>query len=255
MKQILLVILLFILPFSLFSQKKNGTKIIERLVYNGYYNLGFIWIKGGYCTLETTRSDLYPNSNKMTMIAKTGNAGDLVFKLRDTLISHYDKDILKTYKFQRNAHEGSYDKTFDYDFDYEKNVSICNVHKYNKYRAKDTIELVPKFYDMMTLVRFLRTLDYTKLKKGEVIPIKAIIDREIHKLYIRYRGRDTQRVKGVKYRCFLFTPVLLKGSVFRGGEDMKIWISDDENKLPIMVEAKVLVGSLKGELQLSKSIY
>jgi len=255
MKQILLSIILVILPFSILAQEYNEKVIIEKLVYKGYYSLGFIWIKGGYCTLKTSRTNLYPNSDKMIMIAQSSNAADLVFKLRDTLISYHDKDLLKTYKFQRNAHEGGYDKTFDYDFNYEKNISICKVQKYNEYKVVDTIQLIPEFYDMMTLIKYLRNLDYTKLKEGDIIPIKAIIDREIHKLYIRYRRKETQKVKGIKYRCFLFTPVLLKGSVFRGGEDMKIWITDDKYKLPILVEAKVLVGSLKGELQLSKSTY
>lgn len=34
---------------------------------------------------------------------------------------------------------------------------------------------------------------------------------------------------------------------------MKIWVSKDENRVPLMVEAKILVGSVKGILDLSES--
>lgn len=39
-----------------------------------------------------------------------------------------------------------------------------------------------------------------------------------------------------------------KGTSFKGGEDMTIWVSNDKNRVPIMVEAKVLIGSVKGLL-------
>ena len=47
----------------------------------------------------------------------------------------------------------------------------------------------------------------------------------------------------------------MEGDVFKGGENMKVWVSDDERRVPVMVEAKILVGSVKGILDDSESEY
>ena len=39
--------------------------------------------------------------------------------------------------------------------------------------------------------------------------------------------------------------MLVEGTIFKGGEDMTIWVTDDGNRVPIMVEAKILIGSVK----------
>jgi len=40
----------------------------------------------------------------------------------------------------------------------------------------------------------------------------------------------------------------VEGTIFRGGEDMLVWVSTDNRKIPIVVEAKILVGSVKAYL-------
>jgi hypothetical protein len=43
----------------------------------------------------------------------------------------------------------------------------------------------------------------------------------------------------------VFMPVVLKGRVFKEEEDLQIYVSDDENKIPVGVKANILVGSVK----------
>jgi hypothetical protein len=45
-----------------------------------------------------------------------------------------------------------------------------------------------------------------------------------------------------------FIPYLIKGSLFKGGEGMKIWITDDANKIPIRIESEVSVGYVRADL-------
>lgn len=49
------------------------------------------------------------------------------------------------------------------------------------------------------------------------------------------------------------SPLLVAGDVFKGGENMKVWVSDDEYRIPVMVEAKIIVGSVKGILDEANS--
>jgi hypothetical protein len=43
-------------------------------------------------------------------------------------------------------------------------------------------------------------------------------------------------------------PVVQEGRIFEEEEDMIVWITDDKNKIPVLAQAKVLVGSIKMEL-------
>jgi len=56
-------------------------------------------------------------------------------------------------------------------------------------------------------------------------------------------------VKGLgTVRTIKFAAKLLEGEVFKGEEDMMIWISDDENRLPVYFEAPLLVGVAAGRM-------
>jgi hypothetical protein len=88
------------------------------------------------------------------------------------------------------------------------------------------------------------------LKIGDTIQINSILDNEIFTLYIRYLGRETiETRRGEKYRCIKFSALLIEGTIFKGGEDMFVWITDDDNRIPVLVEAKILIGSVKAYLE------
>jgi hypothetical protein len=42
--------------------------------------------------------------------------------------------------------------------------------------------------------------------------------------------------------------VVQEGRIFKSEEDLTVWITDDGNKIPILVKANILVGSIKMEM-------
>ncbi len=81
---------------------------------------------------------------------------------------------------------------------------------------------------------------------GTKIPIRMIVDGKVYDLYIRYLGKEIIETReDRKFRCLKFTPLVVPGTIFKSGEDMTVWVTDDLNRIPIIVEAKVLVGSIK----------
>ena len=38
------------------------------------------------------------------------------------------------------------------------------------------------------------------------------------------------------------------GSMFEGGEKMTIWVTDDENHIPVRIETPIVVGSIKVDM-------
>ena len=73
-----------------------------------------------------------------------------------------------------------------------------------------------------------------------------VVDGEIHDIYIRYLGKETIKNRdGRTFKCLKFSPLLVEGTIFESGEDMTVWVTDDANRIPIIVEAKILIGSVK----------
>ena len=50
------------------------------------------------------------------------------------------------------------------------------------------------------------------------------------------------------YNAIKIVPLLIEGTIFKGGEKMSVWVTDDENHLPLRVDSPILVGSIKVDL-------
>jgi hypothetical protein len=67
-------------------------------------------------------------------------------------------------------------------------------------------------------------------------------------MYIRYMGKETIKTKYGKFRTIKIKPLLLKGTIFEGGESMIVWVTDDDNHIPVRIESPIVVGKVKIDL-------
>jgi hypothetical protein len=61
-------------------------------------------------------------------------------------------------------------------------------------------------------------------------------------------GKETIKLRNGRYRCMRFQPVVQEGRIFKDNDDLNVWVTDDGNRVPVLAQAKVLVGSIKMEL-------
>jgi hypothetical protein len=92
------------------------------------------------------------------------------------------------------------------------------------------------------------------MKVGDKIPFNLFLDNEVYNIYVRYLGKETIRTKYGKFRTIKFKPLLLKGSIFEGGEKMTVWVSDDANHIPLRIESPISVGSVKVDAMLWRNL-
>ena len=255
MRYILFILVIICSIGQLKSQEKSGIENFafqsgEKLTFRGYYNWGFLWVAAGEVKLEV-KNESYGDkpAYKIEALGRSLKAFDWFFKLRDTISCYVDTTSLKPFYFDRKTNEGDYKARHEYWFDYEKDQIYSKIRKRQKPIKKDTLENKNISSDIVSVAYYTRNLDFSKYKKKEKIPLRMLIDNEVHNLYIRYKGIENVKLKsGEIYECLKFSPMLVKGHLFKGGEDMTIWVSNDRNRVPIMVEAKVLIGSVKGLL-------
>jgi hypothetical protein len=85
----------------------------------------------------------------------------------------------------------------------------------------------------------------SKVKLGDEFEITTFVDGEVYPLRIKYVGKETIKLRKGKYRCMKFVPVIQKGRIWKSEDDLQVWITDDANKIPILVKSELLVGSIK----------
>ena len=222
----------------------------ETITYDAVYQWGFIWITAGRVVF-TVKTDTFNNREvyHFDTYGETLKKFDLFFKVRDRYQSYLDKKTFKPLWYHRTSSEGGYNVDNEFFFNQENNMAVTYVQNSNRPLTVDTVKLPYCTFDVVSLAYYSRNIDFTKYKINDKIPVTVILDNEIFELYIRYRGKEILKTRdGTKYRCLVFSAMLVEGTMFKGGEDMRVWVTDDKNRIPVLVEAKVLVGSVKGVL-------
>ncbi|MFT3737485.1 MAG: DUF3108 domain-containing protein [Breznakibacter sp.] len=219
----------------------------ERVKYHAYYNWHFIWMNAGEVFFNVDKTTHYSKpAYKFTAIGTTYRGYDTFFKVRDTFVSVVDTAMIKPYLFHRKTNEGSYTAYESYRFDYDKKNIASSISKEKTPYVNSVLPLKDCTLDLLSMVYSARNIDFSKYRINEKIPIRMVVDGAIHDLYIRYLGKEQVVTRDKrKFNCLKFKPLLMAGTIFEAGEDMTVWVTDDMNRVPIVVEAKILIGSVK----------
>ncbi len=235
------------------NQAYQAGEIIE---YNVAYNWGFIWVNAGEAIFKVEEKKI--GGQPVFYFYAYGTSlkkWDWIYRVRDTYESFLDMEYLRPVRFKRNTSEGKYTVNNAYEFDYEKGKVYTATQNSDKPFSKDTIRLQQCTFDVLSMIYQARNIDYRQYKKDDKIPISLIIDGEIYNLYIRYLGEELLKTRDKKtYQCIKFKPMLVEGTMFSAGENMTVWVTNDENRIPLMIEAKVLVGSVKAYLSNTRGL-
>lgn len=223
----------------------------EKLVYDAYYNWGFIWIKVGEAVFEVRDSTI--NNTQHYHFKGYGGSSpgyDWIFKVREDFNVLWDKETQKATQFSRKSTEGKFEVENYYSYDFDSQKLYTDVESTKRPHKLDTLAINNCSVDMLSAIYWARSLDYNKYRPDQKIPFHAVIDNEAFDLYFRYLGKEEIKLKaGARYNSIVFQPYLVEGTVFDGGEDMKVYVTDDKNKIPLIVEAKIMVGSVKAILR------
>lgn len=254
MRKLLLIVFFVSLPLVVNSQcgQANTTyKSGELIEYEVYYNWGFIWLNAGWVKFQV-KDSVYKDQETILFDAYGAShpSYDWLYKVRDRYMVHIDKETLLPQYFYRNNNEGDFTLENKYRFNWHDTLIYSETQNSDKPYSLDTIKIPPCTFDVLSLIYYTRNINFNNLELGDKVPISSILDNEVFDLYIRYLGKEAIKDReGRKYNCIKFSALVIEGSIFKGGEDMYIWVTDDANKVPVMVEAKILIGSVKAYLR------
>ncbi len=248
MKKII-ILALFFLTVSFDNQKQSAFDVGEWFKFRIHYGL----VTAGYATLEV--KEAIKNNKKVFHAIGHGYTTGMskwFFKVEDNYESYFDKATGKPYQYVRKIDEGGYTKDQEGFFNQDKNTILIKDYKNNTNKSFATPEYIQ---DIVSTFYYLRNHpSVNKLKVGESIAIDMFFDDETTKFKLKYIGKEDVDSKFGIVPCMIFRPLVQSGRVFKEQESLTVWISDDDNKVPIRIKASLAVGSIKADLESFKGL-
>lgn len=241
------LLLSFIIAFAMVSygQKESAFDTGEwfrfRMSYSG-------WMKAGEATLQVKEATIKGQSvYHVVGNGVTTGAIKWFFKVEDRYESYIDKNTGLPYKFIRDIDEGGHTKNLEIEFDHEKGKAHINNIKRKK---KSTADIEPNVQDMVSAFYYLRNnYDTESIKPGDEVSLNMFFDYENFNFKLKFLGRETIKTNFGKVKCLKFRPYVMAGRVFKEQESLTLWVSADDNKIPLKVKADLAVGSLRADLE------
>lgn len=240
---------LLLLSSAAFAQdpiktKEEVFKVGEQLNYRMKY--GFFTAAEAH--LRVAESDIkFDGKPAYHIIADGATAGtfDVFYKVRNRYESFIDKTTLLPFLYTENRHEGSWKHTDKVVFDRKENKITAD---------KGTYPLKGQVFDFPSAYYFARCLDVSKMKVGDKFDLHYFLEDSTQTLGITYVGKEVVKTDIGKFNCLKFNPTIIPGRIFRKNSKLYLWVTDDENRIPVKAHVEVILGSLTMEITEAKGL-
>lgn len=222
----------------------------ERLEYRvGYIAKMFPNTEVGSVVIATSLDTLDAKPvYRVTGHAKTLPTYRWFFNLDDRYDILVDTTTLRTQRFESNLREGDYTFRSNYRYDW----SAMRIDTWAQSRGRTprsrTMTLTPRSMDPVSLYFNMRSINTDTLEVGRRYDLEMVLEDTIRVLKLRMVGREICKVpqqgrfRTIKLACTIGTS---ESFSLVDGVEFFIWISDDRNRVPLMLSSPIKVGSVR----------
>jgi hypothetical protein len=252
MKKLLLIFILFFAGRSSMAEEEfcglqnRAFRDGESISYHIFYSVIGLYVNAGTANFSVVAEQLNNKASYHVVGTGTSNPSyDWIFKVRDRYETYIDTGTLQPLKFIRNIEEGGFKKYENITFNHQANTAVT---------TNGVFKIPNCVQDVLSSIYYARNINFDKYKEGDKIPFFMFLDNEVYNLYIKYLGKEVIKTKYGKFNSIKFKPLLVKGTLFQGGEKMTVWVSDDANHIPLRIESPIVVGSIKVDMMSYKNL-
>jgi hypothetical protein len=243
--------LYFLLPFanllnpketSLCNQTNTSFSAGEKIHYTIYYNVLGLYVNAGNADFNTQSSN-YNATDTYTFTA-TGSSNtryDWIFKVRDKYESIVDSKTLLPHQFLREINEGKFHQKESITFNQKAKTATTSA-------APGTFATAECTYDVISAIYAARNINFTSIEKNDKVNLHFFLDKTLYPSYFKFLGREIITTQYGRFKVIKIAPLLVKGNVFEGGEKMIVYVTDDQNHIPVRIESPLLVGKIKVDM-------
>ncbi len=216
-------------------------------------------VKFGIFTVgkATTRIDnrIYNiNSQPCFKVEGVGQTSDWVSILKpvkDVFGAYLDTTSLQTQVSYRKLQEGDYrlDELATFNHKERKvQVKVMN-RETGVYENPKEYTIPENAKDIIGGFMLLRQIDFAKIKRNDTVTISGFFEDQSYFLHVMYKGKDVVSTKIGRIPCHKLVPVMPDNKLFDGENSITVWISDDKNRIPVKMQARMFVGHTGMELE------
>lgn len=250
---LIIISLIFIVAFkgdiTLEKRENISFQRGEKLKFSVYYNSMVTGnISAGVLTTEV-KTDILKFANRPTyhieLIGKSVGTFNWFMKVKDNFETWIDEEALVPWYFRNRVHEGDYKASKDIAFIHElKKAKYTN----NNNDKSKMVDIPSNIQDITSAIYYARNIDFSNAKIGSKYQINFIFDDSVYATQLEYLGIFNITTKIGKIECMKFKPRVLSGGVFKDETPLTVYVSNDNNRLPIFAESEIMVGSVRMEL-------
>lgn len=234
------------------SAQNNTVAFGEKLVFTASYNMSGLLTDIAQVTMETSKVTTSSSTlMRLKCSAATYKSFDGFFKIRDLYESYVNPNSLNPYLYKRDINEGGYNKFVQYKYN-RKAKTVKSLKKKKRsdgtfWEESKTLNIGSTTRDLVATLYTLRNLDIHKASPGDSSSFKVLFDEEEKTVSFRYIGKETISTKLGRKECFKIAINLKGSSVIKGNANI-LWLTADNNKVPVLAKFKIPVGN--GELKI-----
>lgn len=224
----------------------NAGETFEYKVTFGFFTVGKAQIQTSEKLYRVNGRPCY----KIDVRGKTSGALTWVAAVDDTWGAYVDTLAFLPYLSYRHIKENNYRKNELTKFDQRNKMVELKVmnQKTGSFREPNIFQAMEPVRDVVTGYTYLRTLDYENKMAGDTITLYGVFEDEFYHMDVLFAGREILNTKLGKMDAYKLVPVMPTNQLFSGENAITIWLSADANKIPLKVEANMVIGKAGCEI-------
>lgn len=214
------------------------------------FNLSWGPITAGTATLEVKKAP--DGKTEFYTMAHDKGAFKRLYPVADTIYTRVRNKGLMTEVFRKTLHEGGYHNKSVIRFDRKgekawlSDTVFTDPVKRTVKRSADTVVTIKGMeHSIMSAFYLVRTMPLTV---GETSKFSAVSGKKRYELKVITHGREKLKTVLGEVNTVKVEPVLDGDGIFVSKGRIFIWLTDDERRIPVLMECEITLGSIKAKL-------
>ena len=215
------------------------------------FSIQYGFINAGKAKIQINSSLFKVNARpcfRIDVYGYTTGALDYISSVRDNWGTYLDTSAILPHIFYRDIKEGGYTKREIVRFDHINNIAETKVfneeiNKFDQPNYHQMLAYESGIQDVVSGYYYLRTFDFSKVKVNDTIGMYAFFENKVYDFKVKLTGREKLETELGKINALVLIPIMPDNKLFSGPNSVRLWLSDDKNKIPLKVKVELFIGS------------
>ena len=214
------------------------------------FSLSWGFVTAGYATLEV--KPIADNKTEFLTFATGNKTINKIYPVADTIYTRVRNKGLMTEVFRKQLHEGTYHNKSVIRFDRKgekawlSDTVFTDMKTRKVKRSADTAVAIQGMeHSIMSAFYYVRTMP---LVVGDTTRFSAVSGKKRYELKVVVHGRETLKTDLGKFQTVKVEPMLDGDGIFNSKGRIFIWFTDDDRRIPVLMECEIALGSIKARL-------